>query len=51
MNNVNAMSMIKMAIGSIRCKKNGHNLNEKVSCPFTGKSYRGCMVCGKVITI
>jgi hypothetical protein len=51
MSNINTMSMIKMIIGSVKCKKNGHSLDEKVSCPFTGKSYRGCIVCGKVITV
>jgi hypothetical protein len=51
MNNINTASMIKMIVGSIKCKKRGHILSEKVSCPFTGKSYSGCTTCGKVITV
>lgn len=44
-------SMIKMIIGTLKCKKNGHILDEQVSCPFTGKSYRGCKRCGITITV
>jgi hypothetical protein len=48
---MNIKSMINYIVGSIKCKKNGHILEESVSCPFTGKSYRGCSRCGELITL
>jgi hypothetical protein len=44
------LNVFKFILGSLKCLKNGHTLEESVSCPFTGKSYRGCSVCGEVIT-
>ena len=44
-------NMIKLLIGRIKCYKNGHALEESVSCPFTGKSYKGCSRCGELITL
>ena len=43
--------MTKLLIGKIKCIKKGHILQESVSCPFTGKSYRGCSRCGELITL
>jgi hypothetical protein len=43
--------MVKLLIGKIKCARKGHNLEESVSCPFTGKSYRGCSRCGELITL
>ena len=50
-NNINIKSMLSMIFGKIKCKRNGHTLEESVSCPFTGKSYRGCSTCGELITL
>jgi hypothetical protein len=44
-------NMAKLLMGKIKCYRNGHNLEESVSCPFTGKSYRGCSRCGELITL
>ena len=44
-------NIIKLLIEKIKCKKNGHIFEESVSCPFTGKSYRGCSRCGELITL
>jgi hypothetical protein len=44
-------NMAKLLISRVECYKNGHTLEESVSCPFTGKSYRGCSVCGELITL
>ena len=44
-------NMIKLLIGKIKCKKNGHELADAVSCPFTGKTYKGCIRCGEMITL
>lgn len=38
-------------IGKIKCIKNGHIFSDSVSCPFTGKSYKGCTRCGEMITL
>ena len=43
--------MIKLLFGKIKCKRLGHELQESVSCPFTGKTYRGCSRCGELITL
>ena len=43
--------MVKLLIGKIKCKRNGHTLEDLVSCPFTGKSYKGCSTCGELITL
>ena len=32
------------------CKIKSHNLVDAGSCPFTGKSYSGCLRCGVTIT-
>jgi hypothetical protein len=44
-------NIARLLIGRIKCYRNGHTLQESVSCPFTGKSYRGCYVCGELITL
>jgi hypothetical protein len=31
------------------CKIKSHNLVEAGACPFTGKSYMGCLRCGGTI--
>ena len=49
MNKIKPMLMIRLILGSIKCKKNGHTLEDSVSCPFTGKSYSGCSVCGVTV--
>ena len=43
--------MAKLLIGKIKCARQGHILQDSVSCPFTGKSYRGCSRCGELITL
>jgi hypothetical protein len=43
--------IIKLLIGKIKCARSGHVLQDSVSCPFTGKSYRGCSRCGDLITL
>jgi hypothetical protein len=44
-------NMFKLLYGKIKCKNIGHELQESVSCPFTGKTYRGCLRCGELITL
>lgn len=43
--------MIKLVFGKIKCKRVGHELADAVSCPFTGKTYRGCTRCGEMTTL
>lgn len=43
--------MIKMFFISILCFIKGHLLGDTASCPFTGKSYRGCNRCGELTTL
>jgi hypothetical protein len=45
------LNMIKFLVGKVKCLKFGHILSDSVSCPFTGKSYRGCNRCGELITL
>lgn len=45
------INMIKLLVGSIKCKRTGHELGESVSCPFTGKTYKGCSRCGATLTL
>jgi hypothetical protein len=44
-------NMIRLLVGRIKCYKKGHTLEDSVSCPFTGKSYRGCSRCGELVTL
>jgi len=41
--------MIKFIMKKALCRIIGHRTIEAGSCPFTGKSYLGCIRCEKVI--
>jgi hypothetical protein len=43
--------MIKHILSFIKCKAKGHTFTPAGSCPFTGKTYNGCTICGKMITV
>lgn len=43
--------MIKHFINYFKCKIKGHNLTDAGSCPFTGLSYKVCIVCTNTFPI
>ena len=41
--------MIKNIINYFICKIKKHNMVDAGSCPFTGKTYMGCLRCGGTV--